>query len=188
VAGGIACYKAAELVRLLVQDGFAVRVIMTKAAAEFVTPLTFQTLAGYPVATDLLVSPRESEISHINLADQADLLVVAPATANIIGKIAGGIADDLLTTVILATTAPVLLVPAMNVHMYENRILQQNIKSSEIWATIQWSPLKAISLAAMKRGRLRSPRKSWNRSMTCWKKGSVRRKNLDHRRPESRAD
>jgi len=128
VAGGIACYKAAELVRLLVQAGFAVRVIMTKAATEFVTPLTFQTLAGFPVATDLFSLTQESEIGHINLADQADLLVVAPATANVIGKIAGGIADDLLTTVVLATTASVLLVPAMNVHMYQNPILQENIK------------------------------------------------------------
>ncbi len=127
VTGGIACYKAAELVRLLVQDGFAVRVIMTKAATEFLTPLTFQTLSGYPVATDLFSLTQESEIGHINLADQADLIVVAPATANIIGKIANGIADDLLTTVVVATTAGVLLVPAMNVHMYQNRILQQNI-------------------------------------------------------------
>jgi phosphopantothenoylcysteine decarboxylase/phosphopantothenate--cysteine ligase len=128
VTGGIACYKAAELVRLLVQEGFAVPVIMTRGATAFVTPLTFQTLSGHPVSTDLFSLTQESQIGHINLADQADLLVVAPATANIIGKIAAGIADDLLTTVIQATTARVLLVPAMNVHMYENPIVQQNIK------------------------------------------------------------
>ncbi|HWP56873.1 MAG TPA: bifunctional phosphopantothenoylcysteine decarboxylase/phosphopantothenate--cysteine ligase CoaBC [Candidatus Acidoferrales bacterium] len=128
VTGGIACYKAAELVRLLVQDGFAVRVIMTKSAAEFVTPLTFQTLSGHPVATELFSLTEESEIGHINLADQANLLVIAPATANVIGKIAAGIADDLLTTVVHATRAKVLIVPSMNVHMYENPILQQNIE------------------------------------------------------------
>ncbi|OGQ79977.1 MAG: phosphopantothenoylcysteine decarboxylase [Deltaproteobacteria bacterium RIFCSPLOWO2_12_FULL_60_19] len=128
VAGGIACYKSVELVRLLVQHGFAVRVVMTREAAEFVTPLTFQTLSGRPVATEIFSLTQESEIGHINLADQADVFVIAPATANLIGKIAGGIADDLLTTVVMATQAPVLLAPSMNVHMYENPILQENIR------------------------------------------------------------
>ena len=128
VSGGIACYKAVELVRLLVQDGFAVPVIMTRDAMEFVTPLTFQTLSGRPVATELFNLTQESQIGHINLADQADLLVIAPATANIIGKIAAGIADDLLGTVVMATQSPVLIVPSMNVHMYENPILQENIR------------------------------------------------------------
>jgi phosphopantothenoylcysteine decarboxylase / phosphopantothenate---cysteine ligase len=128
VAGGIACYKAVELVRLLVTDGFAVQVVMTRGAAEFVTPLTFQTLSGRPVATETFNLTQESEIGHINLADSADLFVIAPATANIIGKIAAGIADDLLTTVIMATQAPVLIAPAMNVHMYENPILQENLR------------------------------------------------------------
>src|SRR3970040_1634013 len=108
VTGGIACYKAVELVRLLVKDGFAVRVIMTHRAREFVTPLTFQTLSGNPVATDTFDLTQESEIGHINLADSADIFVIAPATANVIGKIAAGIADDLLTTVLMATRAPVL--------------------------------------------------------------------------------
>ncbi|MGH7831845.1 MAG: bifunctional phosphopantothenoylcysteine decarboxylase/phosphopantothenate--cysteine ligase CoaBC [Candidatus Binatia bacterium] len=128
VCGGIACYKAVELVRLLVQDGFAVPVIMTRDAMEFVTPLTFQTLSGRPVATELFDLTQESEIGHINLADQGGLLVIAPATANIIGKIAAGIADDLLSTVVMATRSPVLIVPSMNVHMYENPILQENIQ------------------------------------------------------------
>jgi phosphopantothenoylcysteine decarboxylase/phosphopantothenate--cysteine ligase len=128
VSGGIACYKAVELVRLLVQAGFAVQVIMTRGAMEFVTPLTFQTLSGNPVATETFSLTQESEIGHINLADSANLFVVAPATANVIGKIAGGIADDLLTTVLMATQAPVLIVPAMNIHMYENPILQENIR------------------------------------------------------------
>ena len=128
VTGGIACYKAVELVRLLVKDGFAVRVIMTHGAREFVTPLTFQTLSGNPVATDTFDPTQESEIGHINLADSADIFVIAPATANVISKIAAGIADNLLTTVLMATRAPVLIAPAMNIHMYENSILQENIR------------------------------------------------------------
>ncbi len=127
VSGGIACYKAVELVRLLVKTGFKVQVIMTHGAMAFVTPLTFQTLSGNPVATETFNLTQESEIGHINLADAADLFVIAPATANVIGKIAGGIADDLLTTVLMATRAPVLIAPAMNIHMYENPILQENI-------------------------------------------------------------
>lgn len=128
VTGGIACYKAVELVRLLVKDSLAVQVIMTRAAMEFVTPLTFQTLSGKPVATETFSLTQESEIGHINLADSADLFVIAPATANVIGKIAAGIADDLLTTVLMATQAPVLIAPAMNIHMYENPIVQENIR------------------------------------------------------------
>ena len=128
VTGGIACYKAVELVRLLVKADFKVRVIMTRGAMEFVTPLTFQTLSGHPVATETFNLTQESEIGHINLADNADLFVIAPATANVIGKIASGIADDLLTTVLMATQAPVLISPAMNIHMYENPILQENLR------------------------------------------------------------
>jgi phosphopantothenoylcysteine decarboxylase/phosphopantothenate--cysteine ligase len=128
VTGGIACYKAVELVRLLVKNGFKVRVIMTRGAIEFVTPLTFQTLSGNPVATETFSLTQESEIGHINLADSADLFVIAPATANVIGKLASGIADDLLTTVLMATQAPVLLAPAMNIHMYENVIVQENLR------------------------------------------------------------
>jgi phosphopantothenoylcysteine decarboxylase / phosphopantothenate---cysteine ligase len=128
VTGGIACYKAVELVRLLVKAEHKVQVIMTRGAMEFVTPLTFQTLSGNPVATETFNLTQESEIGHINLADSADLFLVAPATANVIGKIAGGIADDLLTTVIMATQAPVLIAPAMNIHMYDNPILQENLR------------------------------------------------------------
>ena len=128
VSGGIACYKAVELVRLLVKAGCSVQVIMTRSAMEFVTPLTFQTLSGHPVASETFSLTQESEIGHINLADSADLFVIAPATANIIGKIANGIADDVLTTVLMATQAPVLIAPAMNIHMYENPILQENLR------------------------------------------------------------
>lgn len=128
VSGGIAAYKAVELVRLLVKEGLAVQVIMTRGAMEFVTPLTFQTLSGRPVATETFSLTQESQIGHINLADSADLFVIAPATANVIGKMAAGIADDLLTTVVLATRAPILIAPAMNIHMYENSLVQENIR------------------------------------------------------------
>ncbi|MBE0598840.1 MAG: bifunctional phosphopantothenoylcysteine decarboxylase/phosphopantothenate--cysteine ligase CoaBC [Desulfuromonadales bacterium] len=126
VCGGIAAYKAAELVRLYVKAGAEVFVIMTAAAREFVTPLTFQTLSGNPVHTELFNLIQEREIGHIALADRADLFVVAPATANLIGKLANGLADDLLSTTLMATRAPVLLAPAMNVNMYENPVYQQN--------------------------------------------------------------
>lgn len=126
VAGGIAAYKAVELLRLLTKAGATVHVVMTRAATEFLTPLTFQTLSGNPVHTELFSLYQEREIGHISLADRADLLIIAPATANIIGKIAGGIADDLLTTTVMATKAPVLLAPAMNVNMYDNPIYRQN--------------------------------------------------------------
>src|SRR5215510_6896089 len=128
LCGGIACYKACEVVRLLVRAGAAVRVIMTAGARQFVSPLTLQTLSGHPVATDTFSLTQESEIGHIRLADTADCVLVAPATANVLAKMAAGIADDLLTTVLLATRAPVLVAPAMNIHMYENPILQENIR------------------------------------------------------------
>ncbi|HVO93282.1 MAG TPA: bifunctional phosphopantothenoylcysteine decarboxylase/phosphopantothenate--cysteine ligase CoaBC [Terriglobales bacterium] len=128
VTGGIACYKAVELVRLLVKANLRAQVIMTRGAMEFVTPLTFQTLSGNPVATETFNLTQESQIGHINLADSAELFVIAPATANAIGKIANGIADDLLTTVVMATQAPVLIAPAMNIHMYGNPILQENLR------------------------------------------------------------
>ncbi len=126
VSGGIAAYKAVELLRLFVKAGAEVFVVMTKSACEFVTPLTFQTLSGNPVHTELFNLYQEREIGHISLADRADLVVVAPATANIIGKVAGGLADDLLSTTLMATKAPVLFVPAMNVNMYENPLYRAN--------------------------------------------------------------
>jgi len=128
VSGGIAVYKAVELLRLLTKAGATVHVIMTKNAQEFVTPLTFQTLSGNPVHTELFNLYQEQEIGHISLADQADLFILAPATANLIGKIAQGLADDLLTTSVMATKAPVLVVPAMNSNMYENPLYQRNEK------------------------------------------------------------
>lgn len=127
VSGGIAAYKAAELVRALVAAGAEVRVIMTRNAQEFLTPLTLQTLSGNPVATETFSLTQESEIGHIRLADSTDCVIVAPATANVVAKMAHGLADDLLTTVLLATRAPVVVAPAMNVHMWENPLVRANL-------------------------------------------------------------
>ncbi|HWP65591.1 MAG TPA: bifunctional phosphopantothenoylcysteine decarboxylase/phosphopantothenate--cysteine ligase CoaBC [Candidatus Limnocylindria bacterium] len=127
VSGGIAAYKACELVRLLVQEGAAVQVIMTANAQQFVAPLTLQTLSGRPVATDTFSLTQESEIGHIRLADQAHAIVIAPATANVLAKMAAGLADDLLSTVLLATRAPIVVAPAMNVHMWEHPATRSNL-------------------------------------------------------------
>lgn len=128
VTGGIAAYKACEITRRLVSEEAKLQVIMTKNATEFISPLTLQILSRRRVATDVFDLEWESEIGHISLADSADLLVVAPATVNFIGKAASGIADDLLTTVLMAVRAPVILCPAMNVNMYSNPVVQENIE------------------------------------------------------------
>ncbi len=128
VSGGISAYKAAELVRLLKQADADVRVVMTRAACEFITPLTLQTLSGHAVAKDLFDPADEAQIGHIRLADEADLVLVAPATANVIARLACGLADDLLAAVVLATRAPVILAPAMNVNMWENPLTQANLR------------------------------------------------------------
>jgi phosphopantothenoylcysteine decarboxylase / phosphopantothenate---cysteine ligase len=126
VSGGIAVYKAAELLRLYIKAGAEVYVVMTENACQFVTPLTFQTLSGHPVHTEMFNLYQEKEIGHISLADRADLFVVAPATANILGKVANGLADDLLSTTLMATKAPVLFAPAMNVNMWESPVCAAN--------------------------------------------------------------
>jgi phosphopantothenoylcysteine decarboxylase / phosphopantothenate---cysteine ligase len=128
VTAGIAAYKAAELVRLLIKEEANVHVVMTQNAQEFVTPLTFQTLSGNPVVTELFTLIEDEKIGHIELADLAELIVILPATANIIGKIANGIADDFLSTMVMASKAPVFFAPSMNVKMWENLALQKNIQ------------------------------------------------------------
>ena len=129
VTGGIAAYKAAEFVRLLVKAETEVHVVMTRNAKEFITSLTFQTLSGNPVTTDPFTLLEETKIGHIALADLAELILILPATANIIGKIANGIADDFLSTMVMASKAPVLLVPSMNVNMWDNKAVQKNIQT-----------------------------------------------------------
>lgn len=119
VTGCIAAYKAAELVRRMCERGWRVKVVMTAAATEFITPLTMQTLSGEPVATELFVQGAGGPLPHLSIADEADCLVVAPATANFLGKLAGGVADDLLSTTALATRAPIVVAPAMNTKMWD---------------------------------------------------------------------
>ncbi|MEG0296083.1 MAG: bifunctional phosphopantothenoylcysteine decarboxylase/phosphopantothenate--cysteine ligase CoaBC [Clostridium sp.] len=128
VCGGIAAYKALDVISALRKQNIEVNVIMTDSATKFVTPLTFQSLSQNMVTTDMFSEPKAWEVRHISLAQKADLFVVVPATANIIGKVANGIADDMLSTTIMATNAPVIFAPAMNTNMYENRIVQDNIK------------------------------------------------------------
>jgi phosphopantothenoylcysteine decarboxylase / phosphopantothenate---cysteine ligase len=133
VTGGVAAYKAAELVRRLQQDGFSIQVVMTRSAREFVTPLTFAALSGQKVITDLFAESGgeanlESAIEHIAVAQRTDLLLVAPATADILAKFARGIADDFLTTLYLASTAPVVVAPAMNVNMWNHAATQENVE------------------------------------------------------------
>ncbi|KOY82625.1 bifunctional phosphopantothenoylcysteine decarboxylase/phosphopantothenate--cysteine ligase CoaBC [Lysinibacillus macroides] len=127
VSGGIAVYKAVALVSKLSQAGANVKVIMTASARQFVNPLSFQVMSKNDVYFDTFDEKDSNVIAHIDLADWADLILVAPATANVIGKIANGIADDMVTTTLLATTAPVWLAPAMNVHMYEHPAVKRNI-------------------------------------------------------------
>jgi phosphopantothenoylcysteine decarboxylase / phosphopantothenate---cysteine ligase len=134
VSGGVAAYKAAELVRRLQQEAIDVQVVMTKSAQEFVTPLTFAALTGQKVITEMFGDDTadanvESAIEHIAVAQRIDLLVVAPATANVIAKMARGVADDFLTTLYLATTAPVVVAPAMNVNMWNHAATQENIEA-----------------------------------------------------------
>ena len=128
VSGGIAVYKALEVVSRLKKKDIDVRVIMTDSATKFVTPLSFQSLSQNMVVTDMFEEPKAFEIQHISLAKRADVFLVVPATANIIGKVANGISDDMLSTTIMATRAKVIFAPAMNTNMYENKIVQDNIK------------------------------------------------------------
>jgi phosphopantothenoylcysteine decarboxylase / phosphopantothenate---cysteine ligase len=128
VSGGIAAYKSVELLRLFVKEGANVRVILTKNAQEFVGTLTFEALSGRSICTDLFEKNDDASIRHIDWAQQADIAVIAPATANIIGKLANGIADDALSTFMMAVTCPVVLCPSMNTHMFESKAVQRNLE------------------------------------------------------------
>lgn len=128
VTGGIACYKSCEIVSRLKKLGFGVDVIMTQHACEFVQPLTFETLSSRPVVTDMFDRKHPWEVEHISLAKKASVFVIAPATANIIGKLANGIADDMLSTTAMATKSKIIIAPAMNTNMYENPVVQENIQ------------------------------------------------------------
>lgn len=155
ISGGIAAYKSAELVRLLIKEGASVRVVMTANAAQFVTPLTYQALSGNPVGTDLFGLEAEARIGHIHQARMADLVILAPATANLIAKMAAGIADDYLTTVLLATTAPTLVCPAMNVKMWEHPATQRNLKTLlELGYRVQEPSCGSLACGEEGKGRL----------------------------------
>ncbi len=127
VCGGIAAYKVAGVVSTLTQQGLGVNVVMTEFAQQFVTPLTFQTLSARRVITGYTTEPKDYSPTHISLASGCELMLIAPATANVIGKIAAGIADDILTTTFLSVACPVIVAPAMNDNMYKNPAVQQNI-------------------------------------------------------------
>lgn len=127
VTGGIAAYKTCELVRALVKRGYRVKVVMTEAATRFVSPLTFRTLSAEPVTVSLWADEPDAKVHHVSLAEEADVMVIAPCTANVIAKIAHGRADDMLTTTALATEAPLVIAPAMNVHMWRKDITQLNV-------------------------------------------------------------
>lgn len=129
ITGGIACYKAAELTSLLVKQHADVHVIMTRGATEFMTPLTFEALTGNRVHTDIFDKDSGTEIPHISLSGKADALIIAPATANVIAKLSHGMADDMLTSTVLAAGCPKIIAPAMNTRMYENAVTQDNIET-----------------------------------------------------------
>lgn len=131
VCGGIAAYKTADLVSKLVQRGAGVTVVMTRSAQEFVTPLTFQALSGRPVRMDTFELAESSDPQHIGLTEKAQLMVVAPATANILAKVSHGICDDLVSVMICAAACPVIFCPAMNVRMWGNPVTQENVRRLE---------------------------------------------------------
>ncbi|PKG56772.1 bifunctional phosphopantothenoylcysteine decarboxylase/phosphopantothenate--cysteine ligase CoaBC [Shewanella sp. GutDb-MelDb] len=140
IGGGIAAYKSADLVRKLKDRGADVRVVMSQSAQQFITPLTLQALSGYPVATDLLDPTAEASMGHIELARWADLIIIAPATANLIARMSIGMADELITTTCLATEAPIVLCPAMNQQMYRNAATQANLKTVAQRGFTIWGP------------------------------------------------
>lgn len=131
ITGSIAAYKACGLISALRKKGREVICVLTGEAGEFVTPLTLETLSGNKVYRDMFELPDRREVAHVSLAKRADLIVLCPATANIIGKLAGGICDDLLTCTVISSAGPVLIVPAMNERMYRHKIVQKNIRELE---------------------------------------------------------
>jgi len=158
IAGGISAYKSLELIRRLREGGAEVRCVMTKAAQEFVTQLAAQTLSGQPVYTDLFSLTEESEMGHLNLSQESDLIVVAPATADLIAKMAAGLADDLASTLLVASDKPVLLAPAMNTRMWEHPATQANIALLEQRGVSRIGPVSgALAEAETGMGRMAEP-------------------------------
>ena len=160
VSGGIAVYKAVALVSKLTQANFNVKVMMTESARKFVNPLSFQVMSKNDVFFDTFDEKDSNVIAHIDLADWADLILVAPATANVIGKLANGIADDMVTTTLLAATCPVWLAPAMNVHMYDHPAVKRNIAQLAADGCLFIEPSEGyLACGYVGKGRLEEPEK-----------------------------
>ena len=158
VTGSIAAYKAAELVRLMVKNGHEVKVVMTEAATKFVTPLTFRTLSKNPVGVEEFAEPEEWKPEHIALSDWAELAVVAPASANTIAKMRFGLADNLLTSVLLATKAKILIAPTMNTGMWENPAVQENLAALKARGAVVAEPGDGeLACGASGKGRMMEP-------------------------------
>jgi len=158
VTGSIAAYKTAEIVRLLRKRGFDVKVVLTENGARFIGAETLAALSGHPVYSEMFVPSRNESIGHISLSDWADMLLVAPASANIIGKFAGGIADDLLSTVFLSCECPVIIAPAMNVRMFAHAVVQENIrKLRELGASFIGPESGELACGTSGRGRMSAP-------------------------------
>jgi phosphopantothenoylcysteine decarboxylase/phosphopantothenate--cysteine ligase len=172
VTGCIAAYKVCEVINRLKREGANVFVIMTRHACEFITPLTLQTLSKNAVVTDMFEKTINYEVEHISLATKADLFLVVPATANIIGKVANGIADDMLSTTIMATTSPVIFAPAMNVNMYENEFVKSNIEKLKKHSYIFIEPVVGMLACGVEAvGKLASPKDIVNVVIDTVKKG-----------------
>ncbi len=158
VSGGIAVYKACTLTSKLTQSGAIVKVVMTEGATKFVTPLTFQSLSREQVYVETFEEKDPTKITHIDIAGWADVVIVAPATANVIGKLANGIADDLVSTILLATTTPVLIAPAMNVHMYEHPAVKANLRKLQAYGYQLLEPDEGyLACGYVGKGRLMEP-------------------------------
>lgn len=158
VTGGIAAYKSAEIASQLKKQGHNVYVIMTKHATEFIAPLTFETLTNHPVVVDMFTRETPWEVEHIALAKRADVFLVAPASANFLGKYANGIADDMLTTTVLATKAPVVLAPAMNTNMWSNAIVQKNVEALKSFGVSMVGPGSGyLACGDLGQGRMSEP-------------------------------
>lgn len=179
VTGGIAAYKCCEVVSRLIKLGATVKVIMTKNATEFVRPLTFEVLSKNPVTSDMWDRNREWEVEHVSLAQEADLVLIAPTTANVIGKIASGIADDMLTTTVMATSAPVLICPAMNSGMWDNPVTQQNVsKLLSLGYLFMDVDEGMLACGVSGRGRLAEPQKIVERAVSVLCSGDYSGKKL----------
>ncbi len=188
VAGGIAAYKVCSVVSGLVQRQAGVTVAMTESATRFVGPLTFQTLSARPVLTSLWTAETAHDAQHIHLTETADLFLVAPATANLIGKIAAGIADDLVSTLVLSTACPVVLAPSMNTRMFENPIVQRNIRQLEELGYEMIAPESGwLACRTVGAGRLAEPDRIVNTLVSHLTRQAPKREGAEHTDPHRSA-